>query len=326
MAALPNQTTPITPCGLVGELKRIVLIERLRYKLTTMTTRIFLSHNIADKPFVRRLAIDLDAQGIGYWLDEAEIRVGESLIEKIREGIDEAAYVAVILSPDSVKSPWVQKEVDVAMNQEIQDRRVKVLPLMYRKCDLPGFLLGKKYVDFSEETQYQEALKDLVISVGFVFRKNALSISQPKHNISNTINQAWSSGLRMLSHPFHRPFQYMGMTVAAAALAVNGTPNKVGNIIIDSDECHMLLEAEGNFINYVSVDLKRSAPHYRSHPFDPLPALGALSINPADLELVKSATHYHHYSDHRRKLKISVSCLDDGWPLTVGFSSKYYGT
>lgn len=83
-----------------------------------MKTRIFLSHNSADKPFARRLASDLEAQGIGYWLDEAEIKVGESLIERIREGIDDAAYVAVILSPDSVKSLWVQREVDVAINQE----------------------------------------------------------------------------------------------------------------------------------------------------------------------------------------------------------------
>lgn len=290
-----------------------------------MTPRIFLSHNSADKPFVRRLASDLDAQGIGYWLDEAEIKVGESLIEKIREGIDDAAYVAVILSPDSVNSRWVQREVDVAMNQEIQGRRVKVLPVMYRMCDLPGFLLGKKYADFTDATRYEGALEELVRSIDVVFRRNALSADRPAHHIGSAIDHAWSVGLPMLSRPFHRPFQYMGMTVTAVAAAIGGEPNRVGNIIVDSDDCHMLLEAEGNFINYVSVDLKRSAPQYRDRPFDPVPALGALSVNPAELELVKSATHYHHYSDHRRKLKVSVSCLEDGGPLTVGFSSKYYG-
>ncbi|WP_018230330.1 toll/interleukin-1 receptor domain-containing protein [Methyloversatilis universalis] len=290
-----------------------------------MKTCIFLSHNSADKPFARRLASDLEAQGVGYWLDEAEIKVGESLIERIREGIDDAAYVAVILSPDSVKSLWVQREVDVAINQEIQGRRVKVLPVMYRMCDLPGFLLGKKYADFTDPTRYEAALKELVHSVGVVFRRNALSTTRPAHNIGSAIDQAWSVGLPMLSRPFHRPFQYMGMTVTAVAAAVGSEPNRVGNIIVDSDECHMLLEAEGNFINYVSVDLKRSAPQYRDRPFDPVPALGALSVNPAELELVRSATHYHHYSDHRRKLKVSVSCLEDGGPLMVGFSSKYYG-
>ncbi|WP_428000997.1 toll/interleukin-1 receptor domain-containing protein [Acidovorax sp.] len=34
-----------------------------------MTSNVFLSHNSLDKPFVRRLATDLDIQGIRCWLD-----------------------------------------------------------------------------------------------------------------------------------------------------------------------------------------------------------------------------------------------------------------
>ena len=77
-------------------------------------TSIFLSHNSQDKPFVRRLARDLDVHGVKCWIDEAEIKVGDSLIEKIRQGLDSMSYVAVVLSPDSVNSAWVQKEIDVA--------------------------------------------------------------------------------------------------------------------------------------------------------------------------------------------------------------------
>ena len=290
-----------------------------------MTASIFLSHNSADKDFVRRLAADLDSQGIKCWLDEAEIKVGESLIEKIRDGIDSFEYVAAILSPNSIASAWVQKELDVAMNLEISGRRVKVLPVMYRKCELPGFLLGKKYADFTDESKYNEAFAELVRSVGVVFNINALVPPKPEQHIVRALDRAWLVGLPVLSKPFHRPFQYMGMSVDAAAHAVSGTPNAVGNIILDSDECHMLLEAEGNFINYVDVELRRTAPHYLNQEFDSEPMLGAFSINPAELELVKKMTHYHRYYDHRRRLRISVSCLYDGAPISVGFSSKYYG-
>lgn len=290
-----------------------------------MTSSIFLSHNSSDKPFARRLAQDLDNQGVRFWLDEAEIKVGESLIEKIREGIDKVDYVAVLLSPDSVASTWVQREVDVAMNQEILGRRVKVLPIMYRECDPPGFLLGKKYADFTDESKYNDSFAELIRSVGVVFNRNALVPPEPEAHIGRALDKAWRVGLPVLSKPYHRPFQYMGMLVSAAAQAVGGIPNSVGNIILDSDECHMCLEAEGNFISYVDVELKRTAPHYQNQEFDSEPVLGALSINPAELELVKKATHYHHYYDHRKRLKISVSCLYDGAPLSVGFSSKYYG-
>lgn len=90
-----------------------------------MTVSVFLSHNTKDKSFVKRLARDLDNHGIKYWLDEAEIKVGDSLIEKIRSGIDEVDYVVTILSPNSIASSWVQREIDVAMNQEINGKKSK---------------------------------------------------------------------------------------------------------------------------------------------------------------------------------------------------------
>jgi len=59
-------------------------------------------------------------------------------------------------------------------------------------------------------------------------------------------------------------------------------------------------------------------------PFDSEIVLGCLSINPSELDLVQKQTHYHHYLDHKRKLKIGVSCSYNGAPLSVGFSTKYY--
>jgi hypothetical protein len=127
---------------------------------------IFLSHNHADKPFARRLAKDLINLGIRVWIDEAEIQVGDSLIEKIREGIDNVEYVGVVLSRVSVKSEWVKKEVDIAMNQEIKGKRVKVLPLLVDDCDLPGFLEGKLYADFRTEGSYQKEFSKLAKRLG----------------------------------------------------------------------------------------------------------------------------------------------------------------
>jgi hypothetical protein len=127
---------------------------------------IFLSHSHADKPFVRRLAQDLQAAGVRVWLDEAEMMIGDSLIEKIRQGIDEMEYLGVILSPNSVNSPWVQREVDVAMNREIAGKRVKVLPLVIEDCKLPGFLEGKLYADFQAPERYDEELAKVLYRLG----------------------------------------------------------------------------------------------------------------------------------------------------------------
>lgn len=142
--------------------------------------------------------------------------------------------------------------------------------------------------------------------------------------LAGAIDRAIDSGLNVLNAPFHRPFQYLGMFIADAARAVGGKPNKVGNIVIDSEQSHMLLEAEGNFVNYVDVELKKTVPWSQSRSFDSEAILGVFSINPFELELVRKQTHFHTYYDHKRKLKIGVFCQCEGASLSVGFSSKYY--
>jgi hypothetical protein len=129
-----------------------------------MTPGVFLSHNHSDKAFVRRLARDLAACGARVWLDEAEILLGDSLLQKIESAIREMDYLAVVLSPKSVTSEWVRREVEVAMTDEISGRRVKVLPLLIDDCDLPGFLQGKLFADFRED--YSVALGQVLRRLG----------------------------------------------------------------------------------------------------------------------------------------------------------------
>lgn len=124
---------------------------------------IFLSHSHEDKPFVRRLAASLHERGVEeVWVDEAEIEIGDSLIRKIQDGIIKSEYFGIVLSPHSITSEWVQRELEQAMSMEIQSKNVKVLPLLYEKCDLPGFLQGKLYADFTSETVYESSLQKLL--------------------------------------------------------------------------------------------------------------------------------------------------------------------
>ncbi len=124
---------------------------------------LFLSHTGDDKPFVRQLRDDLLAHGVPrVWLDEAEIEIGDSLIEKIDEGMKLSRYIAVVLSTKSIKAPWVKKELDVAMNREIAGGEVVVLPLLYEKCELPEFLKGKLYADFTDPKTYDAMLTKLL--------------------------------------------------------------------------------------------------------------------------------------------------------------------
>lgn len=124
---------------------------------------IFLSHASADKPFVRKLKKSLERHGVKQiWIDEAELQIGDSLMKKIEEGLNKTKYVAVILSPNSIKSKWVRKELDIAINREIKSGDVVVLPILYKSCDLPNFLEGKVYADFTSRKKSKESLEKLL--------------------------------------------------------------------------------------------------------------------------------------------------------------------
>ncbi len=127
---------------------------------------VFISHSWHDKALARRIAETVQAFGGRVWLDEAEIKIGDSLVEKIRQGIDNVDYVIALLSNKSVSSEWVKKELDVAMNQEIAGRRVKVLPILATRCELPGFLQGKLYADMSTKKSYRTSLPMLLDRLG----------------------------------------------------------------------------------------------------------------------------------------------------------------
>jgi hypothetical protein len=132
---------------------------------------IFLSHSHADKPFARKLADDLKSHGVRVWLDEAELQIGDSLIEKLEEAIDAVDYLGVVLSPSSVTSKWVKREVAIAFEHEIEGKRVKVLPLLIADCELPGFLRTKLYADFRSDTEYVATLDRLLRRLGIQTRR-----------------------------------------------------------------------------------------------------------------------------------------------------------
>lgn len=120
----------------------------------------FLSHSSADKPFIRQLAADLTANGISVWLDEQRIRVGDSIPEKIAQGLAGSDYFLIGMSQKSSESAWMQKELNNALMAEVQRRKVHILPLKLDDTPMPPIIADKKYADFSKS--YKAGLDDLL--------------------------------------------------------------------------------------------------------------------------------------------------------------------
>lgn len=92
---------------------------------------VFVCHASEDKQdVVEPLASELIKRGIKVWLDKYVLRIGDSLLQKIDEGLRNSRYGIVILSPSFFQKDWPKKELDGLIQKEIGGKKV-VLPVWH---------------------------------------------------------------------------------------------------------------------------------------------------------------------------------------------------
>lgn len=121
---------------------------------------VFLSYSHADKEFADRLALELVKARAHVWLDRWELRVGDSLTDRIQAAIDRADALLVVLTKASVQSAWCRRELNAGLVRELEESRVLVLPVVAEECDVPLFLRDKIYADF--RGSFEEGLKQVL--------------------------------------------------------------------------------------------------------------------------------------------------------------------
>jgi len=113
--------------------------------------KIFISHSSSDKDFAVKLANDLKEMGIQVWIDEFQIKVGDSIPQMINDAFDQCNFFGLVLSDESVNSEWVKRELSTAFISELEKRSIRILPILWRQCKIPNLILEKKYADFRKD-------------------------------------------------------------------------------------------------------------------------------------------------------------------------------
>ncbi len=120
----------------------------------------YVIHSSKDKDFVDRLVDDLRLFGLQIWYDKDEIGIGDSITDRINQGLLEAKACIVVLSPNALGSEWVGKEIGAAMQREINEKNPVVLPILLDDCEIPPLLKDKRYADFRKS--YDASLQEIV--------------------------------------------------------------------------------------------------------------------------------------------------------------------
>ena len=126
---------------------------------------VFVSYSHADKPLAHAIANGLQGRNFRVWVDEGEIRIGDSLVEKVTDALDRVDFVVAIVSKTSVESSWCQKELSIAMTGEISKQGVTVMPCRVDDVVMPPSLKDKKYQELDRDN-LTDAVDILVRDMG----------------------------------------------------------------------------------------------------------------------------------------------------------------
>jgi TIR domain len=111
---------------------------------------VFLCHNSADKPAVKKIGAQLLERGIMPWLDEWELPPGQPWQPLLEQQIDNIKSAAVFVGSAGI-GPWQEQELRGFLS-EFVSRQCPVIPVLLpdapKKPTLPIFLKAMTWVDF----------------------------------------------------------------------------------------------------------------------------------------------------------------------------------
>lgn len=145
--------------------------------------KVFVSHASEDKDrFVVDFARRLRENGVDAWLDQWEMKPGDSLVDKIfEEGLKEARAVIVVLSKVSVQKPWVREELNTSVVNRIS-RGTRLIPVVIDDCEVPESLRSTLWQKVDDLADYDQSLQRILSAIFDVDDKP--TIGQPPTRFS----------------------------------------------------------------------------------------------------------------------------------------------
>jgi hypothetical protein len=89
----------------------------------------FISYSTKDQEFADRLYADLQAKRVRCWFAPEDLKIGDKFRTRIDESIRVFDKLLLVLSERSISSPWVEEEVEAALERERRDGRSVLFPI-----------------------------------------------------------------------------------------------------------------------------------------------------------------------------------------------------
>lgn len=131
-----------------------------------------LSYATEDQDFVEKLYADLQRNGVSCWFAPHDLKAGDKLRDTIYQAIRTREKLLLVLSEHALKSDWVEREVELAFDQERQTGVLALFPIRLDNAvmkadtawaaDIRRMRFIGDFRAWHDEQGYQQALRRLL--------------------------------------------------------------------------------------------------------------------------------------------------------------------
>jgi WD40 repeat protein len=123
-----------------------------------LMTQVFISYSERDRETMEKIRNSLRRESLTVWTNTTDIQTGEEFQSAIDRGIEQTDNLVYLLSPDSVQSEYVRKELDYAVSLH-----KRIIPVLVRETSpdsIPKALQGVQYIDLTDNVKEEDYVLD----------------------------------------------------------------------------------------------------------------------------------------------------------------------
>jgi hypothetical protein len=132
----------------------------------------FISFNNRDRRFAERLYADMQKNKVRCWYAPNDMKIGAKIRPTIHEAIKLHDKVLLVLSKNAMESPWVENEVEAALERESKQSRTVLFPIrlddtvMRNEDGWPADIRRTRHIgdfrNWSDPNSYRKAFERLL--------------------------------------------------------------------------------------------------------------------------------------------------------------------
>ncbi len=232
-----------------------------------MKKKLFISYSHNDLNQVKRFALLLSLHGFDIWMDEKDVSSGDNYTTKILNGIHESDVYLVFLSQFSIESKWVDAEIDFALREKIERKKLVIIPVLLEKIDIPVSLTNIDYIDATNSLQKaveelsnrfikekEESNNEMIVSsVAFsITEKSSVEIGPWNEGI--TVKDLEDDRNRILSDLRKRSYGILMNFISAKDFDFQSDKPKFTNGLYEEKVIKKEGSTNGSICEYITVD------------------------------------------------------------------------